>query len=493
MNPDRPPRVAIWCAVSSQPQADRVSLADQERQGREFAQAIGGDVVAVYMVPGHSRDLIFYTDAEAEMRAYRDLHHDVEAGHIDVLWGIDIDRLGRDPALSQQVISLVEKHAAEVYLASAPHTLGSKTVAHRYITAIQGVRASEEQAIRVRRQQMGMRDRVQQGLISGIAPLGYDPIRDPTTGRVTGYTLNDQAEVVRAITALFLAGHTYAEISRRLNASPHRPPRARRWGPTSIGFIMRNSTYAGRPHWGGCQPDEPSDLFPAIWDEATHAAILQEHQRRGKAPFVRHGAGPLTGVAYCARCGRRMYRVIQSSGVPHLRCQTQARQAVTGVPCHPNLISEHVAVQALWQALADMRADLPASVEHILNQIGSPQAIETARRDLRAAEHLVHDLERQRERLALALAGGALDAAMYRQTDDSLLTRLAAAQACAAELRQQYDALPDLDERRERMFDLVEHCDELFAGEPAAVAKRLQDAGLRLLIEEHQVVGLGWV
>jgi len=213
MTPDRPPRVAIWCAVSSQPQADRVSLSEQERQGREFAQAIGGEVV---------------------MPAYRELRQGVEAGAFDVLWTVDVDRLGRDPALSQQVISLVEKYDAEVYLASAPHTLGTKTVAHRYITAIQGVRASEEQAERVRRQDMGMRGRVRRGLISGIPPLGYDPIRNPTTGRVTGYTLNDQAEVVRAITALFLAGHSYAEISRRLNAGPYRPPRARRWGPTSI-------------------------------------------------------------------------------------------------------------------------------------------------------------------------------------------------------------------------------------------------------------------
>jgi tetratricopeptide (TPR) repeat protein len=33
--------------------------------------APGGDVVAVYLVPGHSRDIIFYHDAEAAMPAYR--------------------------------------------------------------------------------------------------------------------------------------------------------------------------------------------------------------------------------------------------------------------------------------------------------------------------------------------------------------------------------------------------------------------------------------
>jgi len=188
-----------------------------------------------------------------------------------------------------------------------------------------------------------------------------------------------------------------------------------------------------------------------------------------------------------------MYRVIQSSGVPHLRCQTQARKAITGVSCHPNLIPEQAALRALWQALADMRADLPASVEQVLAQIGSPQQMETARSRLRAAEHTVENLEHQRQRLALALASGSIDAAMYRHTDDGLLARLEAARDSADHLRRQYELLPDLDERRERMLDLLEHCDEVLSGEPAAVSKRLQDAGLRLLIEEHQVVGLGWV
>jgi hypothetical protein len=56
-------RIAIWCAVSSKQQADKTSLDDQER-------------------------------------------------------------LGRDPALSNQVYSLVEKSRTEVCLHTAPHTVG---------------------------------------------------------------------------------------------------------------------------------------------------------------------------------------------------------------------------------------------------------------------------------------------------------------------------------------------------------------------------------
>ena len=47
---------------------------------------VGGDVVAVYKVPGHSRKYIFYTDAEKEMAAYRQLREGPEARMFDVLW-----------------------------------------------------------------------------------------------------------------------------------------------------------------------------------------------------------------------------------------------------------------------------------------------------------------------------------------------------------------------------------------------------------------------
>ena len=81
-------RVGVWAAVSSRPQADesKESLPSQQAQGREFAAEKGGEVVRVYEVPGHTRDLIFYADAAEQMPAYAELRRDVEAGRLDVLW-----------------------------------------------------------------------------------------------------------------------------------------------------------------------------------------------------------------------------------------------------------------------------------------------------------------------------------------------------------------------------------------------------------------------
>jgi hypothetical protein len=71
-NDHRPLRIGVWAAVSSKAQAseDEVSLDDQIRSGHEFAQAVGGEVVATFAVPGHTRDIIFWHDAEASMPAH---------------------------------------------------------------------------------------------------------------------------------------------------------------------------------------------------------------------------------------------------------------------------------------------------------------------------------------------------------------------------------------------------------------------------------------
>lgn len=240
------PRVALWCAVSSTRQAapDKTSLEDQEASGREFAAAVGGDVVRIYRIPGHSRDYVLWSEVEADIPAYRELREDVEARAFDVLYALDVDRLGRDPALCEQVRSLVERSGAEVYVAATPHTIGQSNVGHRYVYAIQAVRAKEMQEIRVARQARGMRGRVARGLPCQW-PIGYQPIRDSFSGSVVGATFGEGAPAVRLATRLYLEGMPYEGIVQLLNRSPWPPPRGKAWYNSTIWEILHNDTYAG--------------------------------------------------------------------------------------------------------------------------------------------------------------------------------------------------------------------------------------------------------
>jgi len=483
-------RIAIWCAVSSKPQAgaDKTSLADQEQAGRTFAAALDAHVVRVYTIPGHTRDLIFWSDAESTMPAYRQLRQDCAAHTFDVLFALDPDRLGRDPALSNQVISLVEKSGAEIYLASAPHLIGQTSTGHRYIYAIQTVRAGEDQTRRVQHHRHGMTARVRRGLPAGNLPTGYLPIRDPATGRTTGATLDpDTAPAVRLATRLFIAGEPYSAIIRTLDASPYHPPRSPTWSYTTLQRTMNNDTYAGYPKWGEVTAAEKSPHIPALWDPPTHAAIIRERARRAR-PHNRRAkstGSPLAGVAWCARCHHQMTRV-KNHNTYYLRCSTHARKSTTGTPCHPNRIKESAVIAALTHHLHHLATD-----PHALDQaLATPRT--TARQtDLLHVDDRLANLDTRRNRLALALAAGHLDPQMYKKTDDVLKEDVVKLQLERQQLQQQLAAAPDPHARRQAILTLASDLPDLLAqAPPAQIRTLLQNAGIHIQCDAGAITSI---
>lgn len=115
-------RALIWIAVSSEKQAgDKVSLTEQERAGREWAEANGYEVVGVLSVPGESRSetdvlTIFEEFAEKQVFAYHDLRKMWQSPRqFDVLVAYHDSRLGRSEALFAYVVTNVMKAGAKIY------------------------------------------------------------------------------------------------------------------------------------------------------------------------------------------------------------------------------------------------------------------------------------------------------------------------------------------------------------------------------------------
>ena len=69
MNENPPLRVAIWAAVSSKQQAtdEKDSIPRQVLDGKTWTAAAGAEVVAIYEIPGHTRDYIHFYDAERDI------------------------------------------------------------------------------------------------------------------------------------------------------------------------------------------------------------------------------------------------------------------------------------------------------------------------------------------------------------------------------------------------------------------------------------------
>jgi len=486
-NPPKPLRVGIWAAVSTKPQAgpDMASLPDQERLGREFAAAVGGQVVATYLVPGHTRRYIFLQDACQEMDAYSRLVDDVAAGRINCLWVFDENRLGRTLALIAQVAAVVEQGGAELYVHTSPHVLGQPTASHLILTGVKGAFAEQEMNLFRYKHKSGMRGRVlKRGLHAGTWPVGYTAVRD-ASGKVSGAELNDQAETVRTMTALFLAGHSYREIVARLNEMGLPAAHGGRWSLSSVQQTMRNPTYSGRLLWGG-EIGEPSTRFPALWDADTYEAVIREQQRRARGPYTRSGGGPYTGVAFCQRCGRRMYRLTVHAARNHyLVCGLH--QGIERGACHSNHLPEWKVTEALTETFAEMSRN-PALLDAALEAGGAGSTEQQVREDLERSRRLIADLEGRRVVLGHALAAGQMKPAVYATVDGQLEAQLDAERSKAADLRRALAAMPDMGARREVLAALARDYGQVVEALPAAtVAAMLQQAGVRIYCEEGKV------
>jgi DNA invertase Pin-like site-specific DNA recombinase len=478
MTEHKPYRVAIWCAVSSKAQAseDKISLQAQEAAGREFAGAIGGHVVAVYTVPGHSRDIIFWQDAEREMEAYRQLREDVEGQRFDVLHAMDPDRLGRDPALSNQLVSLVEKSGAEVYLASNPHVVGQKGAGNRYVFAIQSTRAGEDQQRRVAYQKRGMRARIRRGLHGNNWPYGYSPVRD--SSGVISAEFDENAGGVRLATARFLAGDPYSAIVEVLEVSPYRPVRAESWTRCSVLQMLHNDTYAGIVSWS--ETAAKSTRFPALWDEDTYSAVLRERKRRDGAKGRRRSS-PFIHVAYCARCGTPMHRGgLSRRGTQQMMCSRHHQDRNV---CHANTTQEGAIQDELIAFLESLLDD--TMLDAVLSGAGDDTVRIEAQ--LLEFEQRIDEVRDRRKRVAMAFASGAMDPAMYREVDDDLLDELARWEQARRDAEDEIATLPDLSQRRSSLAELCD-VERLFDLPATEINTLLRDAGIRVECEDRQVV-----
>ena len=483
---DRPLRIAIWTAVSSKPQAtsDKTSLPEQEQRGREFADTLGGQVVALYTVPGHSRNYVLWSDIERDIPAYRELREACEAQTFDVLHAVDADRLGRTSSIISQVIGVVEEiGAGEVYLASSPHQIGHKSVAHRYISAIQGVRSDEDQANRVHRHRSGMRGRVKRGLPANHLPIGYTPIRDDA-GHVTGAEFDEDAiGAVRLATKLFLQGQSYNSIVRSLNASRWKAPIAARWAISTIIQMLRNDTYAGLVKWGQYVPGVQSDKFPALWDAETHAQVIRARLAR-KHAVGRRTQGRWYGIAFCARCGAQMVRATYH-GHHVLRCGTHCRAHLTGDRCHANNIHE---ADVMLAALTYIDALLAADPGVLATLFTVDESAQDVRDSLEDVERRVEAVNVRRRRVALAFADGTMDAGMYRATDDGLLADLDRLEQVRVDLRQRIEAVPSAADRAAVLDELRSQRGGLLALEPLEYNAALLRLGVQVEVDGGAVV-----
>jgi DNA invertase Pin-like site-specific DNA recombinase len=311
--PVRPVRWASWIAVSSEAQAEKISLEQQAADNAAAVALHGGRLVASLSVPGHTRYYALFEDAARDIPAYRELHTLVERRAFDVLVFRDISRLGRTAALCMNVMEICRQAGIALYpTADPPRTIEVRSgTSDLLMGAFHSVNAQDE-AHRLReRNRFGMIGRAKEGKIPSHPAFGYRIAWDEH-GQRQMVIDEPAAAVVRTIYDLYLSGMGAPQIAARLRALDLPRASGRPWTTTGVFNVLDQAMrHAGYNELNRHSPDgRPYICVRGNWEPIISEQMLerlrQERAQRTKSHKLANTIHRFSGVCTCAECGGRM-------------------------------------------------------------------------------------------------------------------------------------------------------------------------------------------
>jgi len=321
--------IALYARVSTTRQAENdLSIPDQLRQMRLWAERLGHVVVKEYVEPGASatddKRPVFQTmvaDAMLKPTPYQ------------AIIVHSLSRFFRDLVLAAMYERKLQKAGVSVISITQQMQNDPSGEMQRRMIMLFDEYQSKETAKHVLR---GMQENARQGYSNGSkAPFGYKTIEVGQTGlhgRIKKRLAIEEAEaaIVRDIFALYVTGKNgprmgIKEIAKHLNAQGI-TMRGSSWGIHKVHKLLSSSTYAGTMIFnrqGGKTQTRKAESewikvpVPAIVDEALFdkAAKLREaHSPKKVNPRVVSSPTLLTGLIRCGHCGAGMVVATGKSG-----------------------------------------------------------------------------------------------------------------------------------------------------------------------------------
>lgn len=382
-----PVRFAIWAAVSSLPQAKKISLDDQIAEAQEHVERHGGQVVATLRVPGQSRSIVLFEDACARIDAYAELRDLIQRKAFDVLIYLDRSRLGRKASLSMAVVELCHEAGIQTYeMESPPAALGlSASHDDALIGAIKSVGAQREVEKLSERHKSGMIGRAKAGKFPSFLPYGYRYEYD-SAGNKRAVIDEDEARNMRYALLELYVGKSLpmTQVADELNTLGYVYRSGEPWKHHHIERILNNLIKAtgkielnkrsrrNRPYIvakGEHPPIFTDEEYEYIQD---HRANRKRYKRRPKAPWL------FSGVLTCATCGNPLH-------VGDWRKPTKAYMCTYNY-CPGGRVHESVVIEFVTDAI------------HYIAEQANRDALVSARTDDTATE-TIHQIEQLRKRL----------------------------------------------------------------------------------------------
>jgi site-specific DNA recombinase len=453
-----PVRAALYLRVSTGRQADNdLSIPDQRHQAKGYCASRGWETVADYVEPGVSAT----DDRRPEFQRMIDAAT-TKPPAFNVILVHSFSRFFRDQFQLEFYVRRLAKNG--VRLVSITQELGDDPMSDmiRQIMALFDEYQSKENAKHTLR---AMKENARQGFWNGSRPpIGYRIVEAAEQrGHRTKKILEIdpiQAETVQLIFRLAREGEGTSgpmgvkNITKHLNAAGIRTRDGGRWGVGAVHKVLTRTTYVGRHRfntkfWKTRERKPDAEVVemavPPIIAVDTFEAVqvlLKTRSPALTAPRIVSGPTLLTGICFCAGCGKAMtLRTGKGGRYRYYTCSTKARQGETGCLGHT------VPMDKLDRVVADhieQRLLQPKRLEQILSSVLDRREERAERRTahIAALRKRAAEADAKLKRLYDAIENGIADL-----SDPMLKNRIAELKAIRDQARADAERAEDAIER----------------------------------------------
>ncbi len=313
--------VAAYVRVSTAEQARGHSIDSQRDTLRQWAQAEGWTVAAVYEDAGASG-----TTATGRPKFLR-MIEDAADGAFDAVLVLKLDRFARNRGDSAIYRTRLESAGVQL-LSYNEKTDGLSRAAALLTIGLPELLAEHYSVELSEKTTAGWKKRAEKGLTLGDVPFGYtrehphEPIRAvPAEARA----------VLRAFEAYATRRYAMHEVADQLSAQGFAPRSKRgktRFSKATVNGMLRNAVYAGfvTRHGEILGPGLHEAIVPeALW-RSVQAVISEKarcsraYSRRPKRPYYLAG-----GLGFCAHCSEPLWANSSPRGYDYYRCASRRR------------------------------------------------------------------------------------------------------------------------------------------------------------------------
>jgi DNA invertase Pin-like site-specific DNA recombinase len=261
-------------------------------------------------------------ESVAERPRIQEMLRDIDAGLVDAVLVMDLDRLGRGDMLDQGMLDRSFRYSGTKII-TPTEIYDPESETWELVFGIKSLVAREELKAITRRMQRGRVASASEGKsISKVPPYGYkrtdDLILKPDT---------ETAWVVKKMFEMMRDGHGRQFIAQELDRLEIKPPNPKRktWSPSSITAIIKNEAYIGNIVWGQIKYKKRNGKYKktkvprekwTIKENAHDPLVSRElfeaankaHSGRWRPSTVinKKLANPLAGILKCEVCNYTM-------------------------------------------------------------------------------------------------------------------------------------------------------------------------------------------